>query len=105
MSSPLTPGVATCPDCGERLLCAATPVGDVLALSPDDSGPVIAYEDGEGIPRCRPAGPDEQLALGEYMFRAHDPRCPALAPVSDLAAERERRRLRPVPERRHANAR
>lgn len=96
------PGVAPCHGCGRDVLFAV-PDGsaDVLALDPDDRGAVAAWEDGSGTARCRPVAATYQIALGEFLFRYHDPACPALAPVMDLAA----RRVPVVPPARPASAR
>jgi hypothetical protein len=102
------PGVDTCPDCGQRVLFAVNSGGLVLALDPDGSGQFAAWQDA-GAARFRHVEIDGQLLLGEYLFSRHDSACPALATVTDLDAERNRRRalvrVLPRPERRVANAR
>jgi hypothetical protein len=102
------PGVAPCHGCGGDVLFAI-PEGrdDVIALDPDERGLLVAWEDAETA-RCRPVKATYQLALGEFLFRFHDPVCPALAPVAAIGSAksvRDCRPVRPSTERRHANAR
>lgn len=86
------PGVDTCPDCGRRILFAVNAGGLVLALEPDESGQFAAWQDA-GAARFRRVPIDGQLRLGEFLFSRHDSTCAALATVTDLTAERTRRRL------------
>lgn len=98
------PGVACCHGCeGNVLFARFTPGASevVYALDPDERGPIAAWEDDTGTARCRHVGAGEQLRLGEYLFRFHDPSCPALARPIPLTG---RARPCPEPERRRANA-
>jgi hypothetical protein len=57
--------------------------GDMVSvpLEPGDDGDMVAYEDPNHIPRCRPDD-HGQLTLDERLYRRHDPACPApVAPV------------------------
>lgn len=104
-----TPGVAPCHGCGRSVLFAEPDGedGTVVALDPDERGPIVAWEDDETA-RCRPVKPMYQLALGEFLFQYHDPVCPALAPVLAIGSAksvRSRRPVRPATERRTAHAR
>lgn len=103
------PGVAPCHGCGSDVLFAVPDGqdGTVIALDPDERGGLAAFEDSAGTARCRPVAATYQLALGEFLFRYHDPACPALAPVVDLSARRAPvvPPARPAPARKHAHAR
>jgi hypothetical protein len=92
-----TPGVAPCHGCGGSVLFAVPDGedGTVVALDPDDRGLLVAWEDAETA-RCRPVKATYQLALGEFLFRFHDPVCPALAPVRPIGMAPSVRSRRPV---------
>jgi hypothetical protein len=85
----LRPGVAPCPDCGGRVLLALGDDLELLAVEPDDDGPLAACSDEAGDARVRPLAPGDQIRLGEYLFALHV--CP-IAPVIPLTA-RTRTRL------------
>lgn len=88
MTAP-SPGVASCPDCGERVLFALGDDLELLAVEPDDDGPLAACADATGDVRVRTLPPGGQFRLGEYLFAPHV--CP-LAKVIPFAA-RTRTRL------------
>lgn len=91
------PGVAPCHGCGQSVLFAVPDGTDeVLALDPDERGVIAAWQDQAGTARCRRLKPNDQLALGEFLFRFHDATCTALAPVVPLQAAPS---LRPRPAR------
>lgn len=100
-----SPGLGGCPECGIRVLYALSAAGDLIALDEGQDGPVAVRWDRTGTPRVRPVKPGYQTGDGEHRFRLHSRSCIALAPVADLAAERDRRRCRPDPGRRRASAR
>jgi hypothetical protein len=85
------PGVANCHECGRRVLFAVTPERTIVALDPDETGRIVGWQDEKRIARCR-LDDHGQLALGEHLFRLHDPGCPARGEVIDFQAERLRRR-------------
>lgn len=95
------PGVAPCHACGQSVLFAVPDGADeVLALDPDERGVIAAWQDGDGIARCRRVKVSEQLALGEYLFRFHDATCTAIARPRPIGtAPSARRPARPEPRR------
>lgn len=95
------PGVDECHGCGKRVLFALAADDVVLALDPDDRGVIAAWQDGDGIARCRRVKVSEQLALGEFLFRFHDATCTAITrPVAIGSAPSQRRPSRPDTPRR-----
>ena len=94
-----TPGVAPCHGCGGSVLFAipdGQDGGTVIALDPDDRGALVAWEDATGTARYRLVKAAHQLAFGEFLFRFHDPVCPALAPVRPIGNAKSVRSRRPV---------
>jgi hypothetical protein len=100
------PGVAPCRRCRQRVLFAVGADGSVHALDPDEQGAIAAWEDDTGTARCRRTGAGEQLRLGEFLFRFHEPFCPVVATVTPITSARSLRRpRRPASARRTASAR
>jgi hypothetical protein len=91
------PGVAPCPDCGERVLLALGDDLELLSVEPDDDGPLAACVDEAGDAHVRPLPPGGQLRLGEYLFALHA--CP-LAKVLPFSGRA--RQDRPEKRRRYA---
>lgn len=97
------PGVDECHGCGKRVLFALAADDVVLALDPDERGVIAAWQDGDGIARCRRVSVSGQLALGEFLFRFHDATCTAIARPRPIGtAPSARRPARPDAPRRAA---
>lgn len=107
MTAP-SPGFGRCPEreCREPVLFALAVTGDVLSLDKAwDGGTHVVTWDCTGTPRVREAA--GQASLDEHLYTRHVLACKALAPVAAIGSAksvRSRRPVRPVTERRRANA-
>jgi hypothetical protein len=75
MTASLYPGEIACPACGERVLFAVAAAGDLIPLDTEPYGPVVAYRDLLGLPRCRPYRNGSALRPGEERFSLHLDTC------------------------------
>jgi hypothetical protein len=69
------PGDANCPACGRSVLFAVDRTGDLTPLDVEPYGPVVAYRDPLGTPRCRPYPSGSVLRPGEERFSLHLDTC------------------------------
>ncbi len=80
------PGVALCAECGKRVLLALGGGHELLAVTPDDEGPLAACVDEAGDAHVRQLPPGGQIRLGEYLFRLHA--CPLAEVIPPFPGQR-----------------
>jgi hypothetical protein len=97
-----------CPACARVAVLALDDDSQFVLVERDEDGSLAGEQDGNRFVWVRPVTPGELLAVGEELYRLHEPLCPApIAPVRNIGTARSlrRRAARTETSRRTASAR